>query len=142
VKDGRLMETNFNQLLYINPQNKRFAIYEGPNRREYDNLINREDDRIFYIQLNSGNKYAYFTEDIGWAIYYLIKNKQDKNAKFREAKKILDKITEALNPDPIPRSIIPVCKYTNCEPCPLFEKGHCKTGGAWIQNILDNTDAK
>lgn len=128
------------RIVYQNP-NGRFSISETPNRRAYGAGVNRGDDRVFVIKCPTS--YAFETTDVGALIYFLIKNKQIPKARENEFCKLAPFIIKAFkdNGTEAPMATIPVCEYTNCLRCPLYDNGHCQSpGGQMAQALIKATE--
>jgi hypothetical protein len=86
-------------LLYscISKNGIEFKLYAGSNQRNYENLVDRDKDKIFYIQIDNGNLYPYTTIDGTKMLKEIIANKQIPKAKYNEYWKIIKELKQALN---------------------------------------------
>ncbi len=132
------METSYKQGIKVyQSTNGRFTLWERPNIRDYILPIIRQDDHIYIIEVDG--YHAFETVDLGQMLYYLIKNKQKIRAREHELEKLIPFIHKAFKASPecqVPLSTIPVCEYTNCLPCPLYQSEHCHSAGAFVQRAF------
>lgn len=84
------MRDSSSKLIY---HNNGFRIYECPRKKEYGISDIDENDKIYRVELLGRNQPTF--DDVGWLVYYLIKNKVLPEARERYKKIILEFIEKA-----------------------------------------------